>query len=119
MKNRILVVDDDHMSRTLLRDILVPEGYQVREADDGELALEFLGRESFDLMILDRAMPRLGGLELLQALQKKKMTLPVLMISAYGEEALWGKAISLGAQDYLVKPFDGETVLNAVKKCLK
>ena len=114
----ILVVDDDPSSRSLLREILAEDGYHVLEAEDGEFALELLDKKPVDLLITDRAMPRLGGLELLKKINEKKRTLPSLVISAYGEEALWGKAIGLGAVDYLLKPFKAEDVLNLVRKAL-
>lgn len=119
MTRRILVVDDDPLTRRLLREMLDGSGWQVREADDGELALEFLQREGFDLVILDRLMPRLGGLELLKELRRLKIAVPALVISAFGEESLWGQAIGLGAEDYLVKPFKAEEVVRVVRRCLE
>lgn len=118
LKPSILVVDDDPSSRSLLREILQQDGYLVLEADDGELALEFLGRSAIDLVITDRSMPRLGGLELLAKMREQKKKIPVLMLSAYGEEAFWSKAIGLGAIDYLLKPFNADEVLKIVRKAL-
>jgi DNA-binding response OmpR family regulator len=118
LKHSILVVDDDPSSRGLLREILQQDGYLVLEADDGELALEFLGRSEIDLVITDRSMPRLGGLELMAKMREQKKKIPVLMLSAYGEEAFWSKAIGLGAVDYLLKPFKAEDVLKIVRKTL-
>ncbi len=63
-------------------------------------------------------MPRLDGLGLLATLRKQKNKIPVLMISAYGEESFWGQAIGLGAVDYLMKPFKPEDVLKSLKKAL-
>jgi len=118
LKKTILVVDDDPSSRTLLREILREEGFDIVEAEDGELALELLETKPVDLVITDRSMPRLGGLELLAKMREKQSALPVLVISAYGEETLWGQAIGLGAVDYLLKPFQTEDVLKIVRKAL-
>lgn len=118
LKQSILVVDDDPASRSLLREILQQDGYLVLEADDGELALEFLGRSAIDLVITDRSMPRLGGLELLAKMREQKKKIPVLMLSAYGEETFWSQAIGLGAVDYLLKPFKADEVLKIVRKTL-
>jgi CheY-like chemotaxis protein len=118
LKKTILVADDEAASRSLLREILQEAGYNVLEAVDGQEALELIEKKSPDLLITDRSMPRLGGLELLAKLREKKQTLPVLMLSAYGEESFWGQAIGLGAVDYLLKPFKTEDVLSLVRKSL-
>ena len=118
LKKSILVVDDDPASRSLLREILRADDYQVLEAEDGEFALELLETRPVDLMITDRSMPRVDGLELLSKLREKGKTVPALMISAYGEESIWGQAIGLGAVDYLLKPFSAEDVLKVVRKAL-
>lgn len=114
----ILVVDDDPSSRTLLREILLEDGYSVLDAEDGEFALELLESRSVDLVITDRSMPRMDGLTLLSKLRETKKAIPVLMISGYGEESLWGQAIGLGAVEYLLKPFKAEEVLKVVNKTL-
>jgi DNA-binding response OmpR family regulator len=115
---RILVVDDDKRLCALLREILTAAHYDVLDAEDGQQALDILSKESVDLLITDRSMPRLGGLELLQKLREQKNQIPALMISAYGEESLWAKAIGFGAEDYLLKPFSNDEVLKIVKKKL-
>ena len=118
LTNTILVVDDDPSGRTLLREILLIDGYSVLEAEDGEFALELLSSRPVDLIVTDRSMPRMDGLQLLLKLKEMKKTIPVLMISGYGEESLWGQAIGLGAVDYLLKPFKAEEVLKVVGKTL-
>jgi len=112
------VVDDDSDSRALLREILEDEGYSVVEAADGLEALERLKAPPVDLVVTDRAMPKLDGMALLAKLHELHATLPVLMISGYGEETLWGQAIGRGAKDYLLKPFKAEVVLAQIKKYL-
>lgn len=114
----ILVVDDDPNARSVLKDMLAAEGYNVLEAMDGIEALAVLGRETVHLVITDRTMPGMDGLVLLKKLQEKKVTLPILMISAYGEEKLWSEAIRLGALDYIMKPFNIHQVLRLIKKHL-
>lgn len=117
-KKRILVVDDDVAMRTLLREILTGKIYDVVEAADGQQALDLIHQGSFDLIITDRSMPSLGGLELLQALRREKIEIPSLVISAYGDEDMWAKAIGLGAEDYILKPFTSDSVLAVVRKKL-
>ena len=88
------------------------------EAADGLMALGLLEKRAVSLLITDRSMPGLGGLELLTKLREKKIMVPALMVSAYGEESFWGQAIGLGAVDYLLKPFKAEDVLKAVEKAV-
>jgi DNA-binding response OmpR family regulator len=115
---RILVVDDDARICALLKDILSNAGYGVQVAEDGLHALEILGQYAPDLLIVDRSMPRLDGLELLRKLREGNRLIPAIMISAYGEERFWAQAIGCGAEDYLVKPFSNEAVLKIVKQRL-
>jgi DNA-binding response OmpR family regulator len=118
LKATILIVDDDDASRHLLRAILIEGNYDVLEAADGLMALGLLEKRAVSLLIVDRSMPGLGGLELLTKLREKKMMVPALMVSAYGEETFWSQAIGLGAVDYLLKPFKPEDVLKAVEKAI-
>ncbi len=116
LKKSILVVDDETVSRTFLKHILSEAGYDVTEASDGIQAFEMIQRKVPDLLITDRAMPGLGGLELLKKLANKDFEIKSIVVSAYGEESFWSKAIALGAQDYLMKPFHAEDVLKVVRK---
>jgi len=118
LKKTILVVDDESDSRIILRDTLLEAGYEVLEAADGVMALGLLEKRTVDLLITDRSMPGMGGLELLTKLRDKKLMIPALMVSAYGEESFWGQAIGLGAVDYLLKPFKDTDVLKSVQKIL-
>jgi CheY-like chemotaxis protein len=112
----ILVVDDDQSSRALLQEILSLAGHEVVQAEDGRQALERVEQGSIDLVITDRLMPCMGGLELLQALARRPVVIPAIVVSAFGEEALWGQAIGLGAKEYLLKPFKADDVLALVRK---
>jgi DNA-binding response OmpR family regulator len=118
LKNTVLIVDDEDTSRALLREILVEGGYDVLEAADGLMALGLLEKRAVSLLITDRSMPGLGGLELLTKLRAQKMMVPTLVVSAYGEESFWGQAIGLGAVDYLLKPFNADDVLKAAEKAI-
>ncbi len=115
---RILVVDDDRTARLLMSDILRLEGFEILEAEDGQVALKLLDTEKVDLIITDRSMPGMGGMDLLRALKERKSIIPTIVVSAFGEESLWGEAIGLGAQEYMLKPFAAADVVKLVKKCL-
>lgn len=118
-KKTILIVDDDEKIRTLLREILGTRKYQIVEAQNGREALDVIQREPVHLVITDRSMPVMDGLDLLKKLHEDKPEIPSLMISAYGDEELWGAAIGLGAEDYILKPFSTESVMKIVKKKLQ
>jgi len=117
-KKTVLIVDDDAKIRTLLKEILDPGKFKVLEAPDGREALDLIHKEPVDLLITDRAMPRMDGLELLRTLREEERDIPSLVISAYGDDEIWGVAIGLGAEDYILKPFSTESVMRIVKKKL-
>jgi len=114
----ILLVDDDAQIRALLREILSIETYAITEATNGAEGLALAMKKKFDLIITDRAMPEMDGLAMLKALKDSRRLVPSLMISAYGEEKTWGDAVSYGAVDYLLKPFQADEILQIVKKTL-
>ena len=104
----LLVVDDNEVNRDLLSRRLMREGHQVAEAVNGRQALEMIEQGSFDLVLLDVMMPELNGHEVLEHLQRegRLRDLPVIMLSASGEMDSIVQCISLGAEDYLSKPYD-------------
>lgn len=102
---RILVVEDTDLLRRMYRDRLVQDGYQVFEAADGLAALSVLRDDRVDLILLDLIMPRMGGLNVLEAVAADPRTkgTPVVVLTNLGEEETIQRAISLGAVDYLIK----------------
>ena len=108
MSARILVVDDDEMTRHFLSHILAQQGFLLEVAGDGEQALKLMNEKSFDIVLLDIEMPGLNGLETLKRIRKNflKKDLPVLMVTANDQSAEIIQAFDLGANDYVVKPLD-------------
>ena len=105
---KVLLVDDDPRIRALLTDMLSERGYHVAEAIDGNAGLEALGRETFDLVVLDILMPGREGLETIREIRKKWAALPVLAISGgslYGGYDFLQMASDFGASDTMAKPF--------------
>jgi type II secretory ATPase GspE/PulE/Tfp pilus assembly ATPase PilB-like protein/CheY-like chemotaxis protein len=104
-KPAVLIADDDQQMRRLIRAVLEREGFQVDEASDGLDALDLMGRQHFDLLILDMDMPRLDGLGVLEELRASvaTATLPVIVLTARTDDTE-SKALDLGAQDYMTKP---------------
>ena len=118
---RILVVDDNHVNRDLLRIRLEREAYRVDEAGNGELALAALRRESFDLVLLDVMMPVLDGIETLKAMKSASdlRDIPVIMVSAINELDTVERCMEQGADDYLTKPFNPVFLKARVRGCLE
>jgi DNA-binding NtrC family response regulator len=103
---RILVAEDDDLTRELLVKVLRREGYVLVEAGDGGEALQLLERESFDLVLSDIQMARASGMELLQRVRAQAPDTPVVLITAFVEPGAAMDAIAQGAADYLAKPVD-------------
>lgn len=102
---RILVVEDTELLRRMYRDRLVQDGYEVTDAPDGLAALSLLRDQHFDLILLDLIMPRMGGIQVLEAVKQDPRTqsIPIVVLTNLGEESTIERAVSLGAVDYLIK----------------
>ena len=113
---KILVTDDAAFMRMMLKDILTKAGYEVAEADNGKTMLEKYESEKPDLVTLDITMPEMDGLEALRNLKANHPESVVIMCSAMGQQAMVVDAIRSGARDFIVKPFQGDKVIESVKK---
>jgi DNA-binding response OmpR family regulator len=111
---RLLVVDDDDGMRALLRRTLESDGYEVAERDRGTHVLEALRSSPFDLIVLDKEMPGLNGLDLLPLLRREFPQLPVVFVTAFGGRQVEASALRLGAASYLEKPFRLGQLLDAI-----
>ena len=116
---RILVVDDEEVIRTLLREILTGEGYEVTTADDGQEAVELLEQQRFDLVMTDLVMPRANGVEVLQTSKRVNPGCPVVIVTGYPSVETVVRLVRLGAADYLTKPFNVDVVKVTVAKLLE
>ena len=115
----ILIVDDEQKMRHLLSIILEREGYGVHQAGDGREALEMLTHRLFDMVISDIKMPRMDGLELLNAMKSEKISCPVVFITAFATVDSAVDAMRKGAVDYITKPFESERILLTVERTLR
>ena len=115
---RILVVDDEKMIRNVIKEYAEFDGFEVTEAEDGMDAVEICRKEDFDLIVMDIMMPRLDGYSAIKEIRKTKQ-IPVIMLSARGEEydKLFG--FEIGIDDYVVKPFSPKELLARIKAVLK
>ena len=105
MEYTILVADDEKEIRELLRLYLENSGYKVVEAEDGQQALDIFRREKIDICLLDIMMPKIDGYRVLQELRKES-NVPVMILSAKGEDTEKILGLNLGADDYMAKPFN-------------
>jgi two-component system chemotaxis response regulator CheY len=119
MTNRILIVDDAAFMRMMIRDILTKNGYEVvGEAQDGAQAIEKYKELNPDLITMDITMPEMDGITALKEIRKLDTNAKVIMCSAMGQQAMVIDAIQAGAKDFIVKPFQADRVIEAIKKTL-
>lgn len=114
----ILIADDDPVVHESLALYLENEKYRHTSAFDGEQALEMAEQEPFDLMVLDLMMPKMNGIEVTQTLRKTSQV-PIIMLTARGEEIDRILGLELGADDYIVKPFSPREVISRIKAVLR
>lgn len=103
---RILIVDDDEGLLHFLCRLFSRQEYEVRSCDNGAAALELIGSENFDLILLDYKMPGLNGLDTLKQIRNLQVKTPIIVMTAYGTMDTAIEAMKLGAYDYILKPFD-------------
>ena len=117
MIKKILIIEDEKDIRDLLQHYLKREGYEVKSAQDGESGLQKIRKERFDLLLLDLMLPQVDGLEICRNLRSRPETadLPIIMITAKGEESDRIVGLEMGADDYITKPFSPREVLARVK----
>ncbi len=115
----VLVVEDDPAQRRGIVDTLIAGGYEVRESDNGNDALTMALGGDIDLALLDVRMPGMDGFELLAEIRKSKPSLPVIMLTARGDESDRVRGLKTGADDYIVKSFSALELLARVEAVLR
>ena len=117
---KILVVDDEEHIRKILKFKLEKHGYSVITAENGEIALQIIRRESPDLIILDLMMPKMDGFEVCKRIRRNFQTaqIPIIMLTAKSDMADKIKGLGGGANDYLIKPYSNDELLLRVKNVL-
>jgi two-component system response regulator ResD len=114
----ILICDDDPVVHQSLALYLDAEEFQHTDAYDGKQALELTEKNTYDLMVLDQMMPGMSGMEVCQALRRRS-SLPIIMLTARGEEIDRILGLEMGADDYIVKPFSPREVISRIKAVLR
>ena len=115
---RILVVDDEELIRNVIKEYLTLEGYTVDEAEDGQVAVDKVKNNNYDLIIMDIMMPKMDGYQACKEIKKTK-NIPFIMLSARGEEYDKLIGFDLGIDDYVTKPFSPKELIARIKAILK
>ena len=116
---RVLVIDDEPPIRKLLRVGLSAHGYQIIEASSGKMALELLGGQPPDLIVLDLGLPDMQGHELLRTMRARNDSVPIVVLSSRDDEAGKVQALDSGADDYVTKPFGMDELLARMRAALR
>ena len=116
---RVLVVDDEPPIRRFLRTSLSSQGYHVIEAEDGLSARAMLRQNAADVLVLDLGLPGLDGFEIIKQLRESGSTLPIIVLSSRTDEAGKVRALDLGADDYVTKPFGMDELLARLRAALR
>lgn len=116
---KILIVDDDERLRRLLERFLTEQGFRVRGVENAEQMDRVLARELFNLVVLDLMMPGEDGLSVCRRLRESNNQVPIIMLTAKGDEASRIHGLELGADDYLAKPFNPRELLARIKAVLR
>ena len=120
MYERVLIIDDSQEIREFLSDyVLKPKGFEVLMATNGLMGLEMAIAKEPDLIIIDQQMPRLTGLEVLQKLRERDITIPAILVTAHGSEDTAVAAFRLGIRDYIIKPIDVDEISESVDRALR
>ena len=119
MGKNILICDDAAFMRMMIKDILSKNGYNVvGEAENGAVAVDKYCELKPDLVLMDITMPEMDGIQALKKIKEKDSAASVIMCSAMGQQAMVIESIQSGAKDFIVKPFQADRVLEAVKKVI-
>lgn len=119
MAKNVLICDDAAFMRMMIKDILSKNGYTVAgEAENGAKAVEKYAEVKPDLVLMDITMPEMDGIQALKKIKEGDPGAKVIMCSAMGQQAMVIESIQAGARDFIVKPFQADRVLEAVKKVI-
>lgn len=115
---KVLVVDDAQFMRMRCARLLTENGFEVVEAENGAQAVQVYQQQKPDVVLMDITMPEMDGLTALKEIRSRHPDARVVMLTALGQQGIVIEAIKSGARDFIVKPFDTERVLTAVRKML-
>ncbi|MFC1608330.1 sigma-54-dependent transcriptional regulator [Candidatus Latescibacterota bacterium] len=117
--SKLLVVDDESLMREFITESLISQGHEVDDAENGTKALELIANETYDVVLTDLKMPKVGGIDVLKKTREKLPDAKVIIMTAYGTVENAVEAMKLGAFDYITKPFSVDEILLLVKRALE
>ena len=115
---KILIVDDDKDMCKIISTVLMQEGYKIFKVYNGEQAIKEINAKNYNLVILDFRLPNMDGIEVLQKIRNMRLSINVIMISAYGNDLIKSKAKELKVSQFLDKPFNLSQFLKVVKNTI-
>ena len=116
---KVMICDDAAFMRMMIKDILTKNGYNIAgEAENGAKAVEKYNELKPDLVLMDITMPEMDGIQALKKIKESDPNAMVIMCSAMGQQAMVIESIQSGAKDFIVKPFQADRVLEAIKKAV-
>lgn len=115
VKKQILIVDDEPSICALLSELLEDNGYQCTSVPDGTQAMQLIFSDHYQLVLLDISMPGMSGINILRSLKASGKKMPVIILSGSDADSLVAEAMHLGARDFILKPFDLETILTSIE----
>src|ERR1041385_4626706 len=116
---KILIVEDEDALRTIVQHELTAHGYEVEAAEDGEVAMQMLGKKTYDMAILDIYMPNMDGMEVLKQIREKNLAKKVIMLTGVDELKVARDSLALGANDFITKPYDINNLVACIKRVMK
>jgi DNA-binding response OmpR family regulator len=116
---KILIVDDNKYIRFALSALMEQSGYDVHEVGEGGKVIEEVKSKNPDLVILDKKLPGYDGLDLLVEIKNIKKELPVVILTAYGDDKTREQALARGADVFMTKPFDNDEIISIIERLLK
>ena len=116
---RVLVVDDEPAIRRFLRTSLDAQGFNITEAPDARSALAMMARNAIDVLVLDLGLPDMDGLDVIRTLREQGSAVPIIVLSSRSDEVAKVRALDLGADDYVTKPFGVDELLARIRAALR
>ena len=116
---KILIVDDNHILRFTLTELLQEAGFECNAVEDGIKALAEIKKDTYELVILDMRLPGMNGFEILKKIKSTHSNLPVVMLTAFGDIKTAVEAMKHGAHDFITKPFDNDAMIMTIRKALE
>ena len=116
---KILVVEDEEALRSIVEQELVTYGYQVDTAEDGDIAMQKLNNQRYNLVILDIYMPNMNGMDVLRQIRENNLADKVIMLTGVNELKIARESLALGANDFITKPYDFQNLIACINRVMK